>query len=53
MGFSYRKRINLGKGSSLNVSGRGVSATKRFGPITINSRGRITIRLGKGLVWRL
>lgn len=53
MGLSFRKRFNLGKGSSVNVSGRGISATKRLGPITINSRGRITIRLGKGLTWRL
>ena len=53
MGLNYRKRINLGRGASLNVSGSGVSGSKRLGRITINSRGRISIRLWKGFTWRL
>jgi hypothetical protein len=53
MGLSFRKTINLGKKTRLNVSKSGVSASRKIGPVTVNSRGRITIRLGKGLSWRL
>ena len=52
MGFSYRKRIRTGKRSWLNVSKRGVSGSGRIGPFTINSRGRTSMRLGKGLSYR-
>ena len=52
MGFSYRKRIRTGKRSWLNVSKRGVSGSGRIGPFTINSRGRTSLRLGKGLSYR-
>lgn len=53
MGFSFRKTIKLGKRTNVNVSKTGVSASRRMGPVTINSRGKVTIRLGKGLTWRL
>ncbi|HEX9227872.1 MAG TPA: DUF4236 domain-containing protein [Arthrobacter sp.] len=53
MGLSFRKTIKLGKKTSLNVSKTGVSASRRMGPVTVNSRGKVTIRLGKGLTWRL
>lgn len=53
MGFSFRKTLKLGKNSNLNVSKSGISATQKVGPISINSRGKVTIRLGKGLTWRL
>ena len=52
MGFYYRKRIRLGKNSWLNVSKRGVSMSQRVGPMTINSRGRKSVRLGNGLSYR-
>ncbi|QOT19302.1 DUF4236 domain-containing protein [Paenarthrobacter sp. YJN-5] len=53
MGLSFRKIIKLGKNTRLNVSKSGISASRKAGPITINSRGKVTIRLGKGLTWRL
>jgi hypothetical protein len=53
MGLSFRKTIKLGKKTSLNVSKTGVSASRRMGPVTVNSRGKVMIRLGKGLTWRL
>ena len=53
MGLSFRKTIKLGKKTSLNVSKTGVSASRRMGPVTVNSRGKVTVRLGKGLTWRL
>jgi hypothetical protein len=53
MGLIFRKTIKLGKKTRLNVSKSGVSASRKAGPLTVNSRGRITIRLGKGLTRRL
>jgi len=51
MGLIYRRRKRLGRGSWLNVSKRGASVSERGGPVTVNSRGGIRIRLGKGLSW--
>ena len=52
MGFQYRKRIRLGKNSWLNVSKSGISGSQRIGPVTFNSRGRKSIRLGNGMSYR-
>jgi hypothetical protein len=52
MGLIYRKTKRVGRNSRLNISKSGVSATTRLGPFTMNSRGRMTIRLGRGLSWR-
>ena len=52
MGFYVRKRVRLGKGTWLNISKRGVSASQRIGPFTVNSRGRTSLRLGKGVGYR-
>ncbi|WP_297452878.1 hypothetical protein [uncultured Corynebacterium sp.] len=52
MGLNYRKKQNLDKNTWLNYSGSGVSGSKRIGPVTINSRGGYTVRLGKGLTFR-
>lgn len=52
MGIQFRKKQNLDKDTWLNYSGSGVSGSKRIGPVTINSRGGCTVRLGKGLTLR-
>lgn len=52
MGFSYRKRVRLGENSWLNISKRGVSGSARFGRLTVNSRGRRTVRILPGLSHR-
>lgn len=52
MGLIFRRRIRAGRNSWLNLSGRGASLSRRSGPVTVNSRGRMTVRLGKGLSWR-
>ena len=52
MGFSYRRSVRLGRGTRLNVSTSGVSASKRIGRVTVSTTGRLTIRLLKGLSWR-
>ena len=53
VGLSFRKTIKLGKKTRLNVSRSGITASRKAGPVTVNSRGRVTIRLGKGFTWRL
>lgn len=53
MGLSYRRRVRTGRGSWLNLSTHGLSASRRVGRVTVNSRGGLRIRLGKGLFWRL
>ncbi|WP_306864712.1 DUF4236 domain-containing protein [Arthrobacter bambusae] len=53
MGIFFRRTKKLGKNTRLNFSKSGVSLSRKAGPVTVNSRGRITIRLGKGLSWRL
>lgn len=53
VGLSFRKTIQLGKKTRLNVYKSGISASRKAGPVTINSPGRVTIRLGNGLTWRL
>lgn len=52
MGFSYRKRARLGRNTWLNVSKSGVSGTMRRGPLSVNSRGRFSVRLAPGLSYR-
>ncbi len=52
MGLIYRKTKRVGRNSRLNISKSGVSATTKLGPFTMNSRGRMTISLGRGLSWR-
>lgn len=48
----YRKRIRAGRNTWLNVSKTGVSVSRRIGRVTVNSRGRVTIRIAKGLSYR-
>jgi hypothetical protein len=53
MGLLFRKSKRIGRGVRLNVTQRGVSASARRGPISISSKGHVTIRLGKGFSWRI
>ncbi|MCM3521795.1 DUF4236 domain-containing protein [Curtobacterium sp. P97] len=53
MGLLFRKSKRLGRGVRLNVTQRGVSASARRGPISVSSKGRVTIRLGKGFSFRI
>jgi hypothetical protein len=49
MGFVYRRRKRLGRNSWANVSGSGVSVSRRVGRVTVNSRGSGRVRIFKGL----
>lgn len=53
MGLLFRRSRRIGKGVRLNVTQRGLSASARRGPISISSKGHVTIRLGKGFSFRL
>jgi|GEM_PF-4368903 len=52
MGFSYRKSVRAGKGRRVNLSKSGASVSQSVGPVTVNSRGRFSVRLAKGLSYR-
>ena len=52
MGLVWRKRLRLGKGAHLNLSKSGATVSKRTGRVTLNSRGRVSVRLLPGLSWR-
>lgn len=52
MGFVFRKRVRLGKGSALNLSKSGASVSERIGRLTLNSRGGGSIRILPGLSFR-
>ena len=49
MGINFRKTISLTKNIKANISKKGVSFTGKFGPITLNSKGKGSIKLGKGI----
>ena len=49
MGLVFSKRKKVGKNVTMNLSKSGVSISQKAGPLTINSRGGASIRLGNGL----
>lgn len=51
MGLQWRKRVGVGKGTGINLSKTGVSASKQGKRGSIGTRGG-SVRLGKGLSWR-
>jgi Protein of unknown function (DUF4236) len=52
MGLVFRKTKSIGRGRRLNISKSGASVSQRVGPLTLNSRGRGSIRLRPGLSFR-
>lgn len=53
MGFIFSKRKRIAKNTTAHVSKSGVSVSRKAGPLTVNSRGKASIRLGKGLRFKL
>ena len=53
MELLIRKTVRGPRGSRIHVSKRGVSVSKRIGPVTINSRGHVTLHLLPGVSWRI
>ena len=52
MGLIFRRRARTGRTSWLNLSRSGVSASRRAGRVTVNTRGQARVRLAKGLSFR-
>lgn len=52
MGLVYRRRVREGRNAWLNVGRRGVSQSVRLGRVTINSAGRGSVRLFRGVSYR-
>ncbi len=52
MGFTFRKRVRLGKDTYLNLSKSGISISQKVGPVTLNSRGSICANFGNGISYR-
>lgn len=53
MPLVYRRTKRLGRRTRANVSTGGVSLSHSRGPVTVSSRGNVSIRLFPGLSWRL
>ncbi|HKU31086.1 MAG TPA: DUF4236 domain-containing protein [Arthrobacter sp.] len=44
--------MKAGKNTAINLSKSGASVSERVGPVTISSRGRVTVRILPGLSFR-
>ncbi|WP_145227698.1 DUF4236 domain-containing protein [Rudaeicoccus suwonensis] len=52
MGFFFQRRRRVARNTHLNESKSGVSVSRSAGRVTVNSRGRVTVNLGRGIKWR-
>lgn len=53
MGFSYRRSSRLGRRTRLSWGSGGASVSRRSGPVTFSSRGRVSVRTpSRGLSFR-
>lgn len=53
MGLIWNRRKKVGKNTTANVSQSGVSVSKKAGPLSVNSRGKVNVRLGKGFRFKI
>lgn len=51
-GLVIRRRKRAGQNGWFNLSKSGVSYSHKLGPLTLNTRGRGSVRLGRGISWR-
>ncbi|MEV8028482.1 DUF4236 domain-containing protein [Cellulosimicrobium funkei] len=49
MGLIFNRRKKIGKRTTANISKKGVSLSHKAGPLTVSSKGKASVRLGKGL----
>ena len=52
MGINYHERKKIDKNTTLNISKSGISVSRKIGNVTVNSRGKVTINLGNGIIIR-
>ena len=53
MGFIFRKRVRVSRSTHVNLSAHGASVSTRSGRVTVNSRGRVSVRVLPGLSFRV
>lgn len=53
MGWLFSKRVKVAKGTNLNLSKSGASVSKKVGNVTLNSRGKASVRIAPGLSIKL
>jgi hypothetical protein len=53
MPFYFRKTKRVTPTTRVNVTKTGASVSKKVGPVTLNSRGRVTVRIAPGLSFRI
>lgn len=53
MGLIFNRRKKLGKNTTLNVGKKSASVSRKLGPVTVNSRGGVSVKLGKGARYKL
>lgn len=53
MGLFFRTSRKLGRGITGTLTKSGPSVSEKRGPLTVSSRGRVSLRLGKGFTWRI
>ena len=53
MGFLFNKRVKVAKDTNLNLSKSGASVSKKVGAVTVNSRGKASVRLAPGVSIKL
>jgi hypothetical protein len=53
MGWLFSKRVRVAKGTNVNLSKSGASVSKKVGPVTVNTRGKASIRVAPGLSLKL
>lgn len=54
MGLSFRKRINLGNGTVVNLIKSGISVSQKIGKnITVNSKRGVTVKVAKGISYKV
>lgn len=52
MGLFFRKTKKIGKTTRATVSNKGLSLSKKAGPVSVSTRGNVSVRLGKGVGFR-
>jgi hypothetical protein len=53
MGLILRTSFRGPRRTRIHASKAGFSVSKRFGPLTVSSRGHVTLRILPGLSWRI
>jgi hypothetical protein len=49
----FSKRVRIAKDTNLNLSKSGASISKKIGGVTVNSRGKASVRVAPGLSVKL